>query len=85
MKAYRRMYPEPTTIETLTINGYEVVREVSAGSEEARVIRYIFQDPTDNSLRLTLIDNISGFPARAQDNEATIQIIEAIIKSFSFD
>jgi hypothetical protein len=83
LEEYRDRYGEPATRETLEINGCTVVREQEALGDSC-LVRYVFEHPTDETLRVTLVDQISGFSARAEGNAAVVDVVEQILSTFVF-
>jgi hypothetical protein len=80
---FRWLYVSPTSSETLDINGYTVVREIEdAGG--VRVIRYVFQSPTDENVRVVVTDYITGFPERVAGHEDVIGIIQQMLGAIEF-
>jgi len=83
LEEYRRDYAEPARSETIAIGPYTVTREEDSPGDY-RVIRYVFQHPADDSLRVTLADQLSGFPARVQGNEEVIALAQQMLATFAF-
>jgi len=83
LEEYRRQYPQPAVSEEVTVGDQTVTREEDSSADE-HLIRYVFQHPVDESLRVTLVDQISGFSARAQGNETVMAQIGQMISSFQF-
>ena len=83
MDEYRRAYVEPTHSETVQLGDYTATLEEYA-SGEIREIRYILQDPENSDLRVTVRDQLSGFPARVEGNEDVISVANLILTTFEF-
>ncbi len=83
MEEYRRMYPELESSETLQVNGLPVTLEQQV-TGDYREIRYLFQHPSDPTLRVTVRDQISGFSDRAQENEEVVAVVGQVVERFSF-
>jgi hypothetical protein len=84
LEAYQAKYPEPASSETVEINGYTVAREREVAGDFG-MIRYVFQHPTNDDLRVTLIDQIGGFSTRVEGNEDVADILQQILGTFAFD
>jgi hypothetical protein len=83
MEEYRRMYYETAVAEPMQINGQSVILERDEAGD-FQIIRYLFSHPMDSELRLTLVDNVSGFPARAEGNQKVIDIFQQMLGTFKF-
>jgi hypothetical protein len=83
VEEYRHLYVEPTNSEVLELGGNQVTLEEYA-SGDIREIRYIFQHPQSSALRVTLRDQLSGFPDRVPGNEAVIDLVNQILTTFTF-
>jgi hypothetical protein len=80
---FERLYVPATATESLTINGYEVVKVIE-DIGGVQVIRYIFQSPSDENLRVVALDYISGFPERAQGQDDVIDALQQVLSAFQF-
>jgi len=80
---FRRIYPPTALSEELEINGHAVVRTAD-DLGEAQLVRYTFQSPTDQTIRIVVIDAISGFPDRAQGDADAVEIVRQILHTFEF-
>ncbi len=80
---FGRIYGPATSTEDLVINGYAVVKAIEDLSE-VRAIRYIFQSPTDENVRIVVIDSISGSPEQAEGNEDVMEIVQQVLSTFEF-
>jgi hypothetical protein len=80
---FRRVYPEPTSSETIEINGVQVTveREVF---DPMWLARYVFQDPENPELWVAVSDCLSGFPDRVEGNEALVELLPAVLATFEF-
>jgi hypothetical protein len=83
LEEYRRMYAEPAVSETFHTGCYAVTREEDVAGDN-RLIRTIFQHPVDEILRVTLVDQLSGFSSRVPGNEDVIATAEQMINTFEF-
>jgi hypothetical protein len=83
MKAFRREFMELGGSETIEINGLTVLREWDT-YEDYNLIRYVFQHPANDELRITLTDPVSGFSVRAEENEEIVSLIPAVVSTFKF-
>lgn len=81
---FRRAYVEPTRTETRQVNGLTMVIEYEDMGPDFFVARYIFQDPQNPEVRVSLIDYLTGFPERLEGNEALAVLLPAIIDTFEF-
>ncbi len=84
MDQFRRAHPEPTTEEALDVNGIEAVREVEVVSDEVQLVRYVFQDPGDETVRVVLNDNYGGFAKRRVDEPVVTGLIPGVVETFRF-
>jgi hypothetical protein len=80
---FERLYVPATSVQNLELNGYAVVREIEDVGG-IQVIRYIFQSPTDRSVRVVALDYISGFPDRAAGNDDVMDTLQHILSSVTF-
>lgn len=83
LEEYRREYMELESSETLDINGIPVLYERDT-RDDYNMARYVFQHPTDDRLRVTLSDAISGFSERAEANGNLLPLISVIVSTFTF-
>jgi hypothetical protein len=82
---FRRAYPEPTVEEELEINGLKAVHELEVVSDEVQLMRYVFQDLDDETVRVVLTDNYAGFVERREGNPEITDLIQVVIGTFAFD
>jgi len=80
---FGQIYGPATSVENLEINGYAVVKAIE-DLGEMRAIRYIFQSPSDENVRIVVIDSISGSPERAEGNEDVVEIVRQMLSTFEF-
>ena len=78
------LYVPPSATEELTINGNRVVKAVEALGSGLEVTRYVFSSPNDETIRIVLLDYISGFPERYTGNEDIVQLLQQMLSSFEF-
>jgi hypothetical protein len=78
------LYVPATSSESLEIGGRAVVREIEGLGDEVQVIRYVFQSPVAESVRIVAFDYISGFPERAAGHEGVIEVVEQILATVEF-
>jgi len=80
----RRVYPEPTTSESLERNGTTLTTEIDQVSEEIQLVRYVIQHPENPELWIIVNDMISGFPDRFKGNAAVAATVMPIVESMIF-
>jgi hypothetical protein len=78
------LHVPPSATEELTINGNRVVKAVEALASGLDVIRYVFTSPNDETVRIVLLDYISGFPERLVGNEDVAQLLLQTLSSLQF-
>lgn len=83
LEEYRREYMELESSETLDINGIPVLYERDT-RDDYNMARYVFQHPTDDRLRVTLSDPISGFSERAAESGEVAALIPTVVATFTF-
>ena len=84
LKQFRRAFPEPTREETVEVNGTTAVREVDAVGDDIEVIRYIFEDPESEDVRVVVTDNYSGFPERREEHPEVADLNRLVVATFAF-
>jgi hypothetical protein len=52
--------------------------------DDYNLIRYVFEHPTNDALRITLTDPVSGFSLRAEENEDIVSLIPVVVSTFRF-
>ncbi|MBN1667578.1 MAG: hypothetical protein JW862_10835 [Anaerolineales bacterium] len=77
---YRLTHPQPVRSENLVFNGLPVVHEDGGNGPQW----YVFQSPTDPDLRLTLVDQVSGFPQRSGQYPGLAELLQKILSSVLF-
>jgi hypothetical protein len=77
------MYAPATSTENLEVNDCAVVR-ATEDLGEVQVVRYIFQSPTEENVRIVVTDFISGFPERAEGHEDVVEIVQQVLSTFEF-
>jgi hypothetical protein len=82
---FRRAFPEPTRRETVVVDGTTGAREVDAVGDDIEVIRYVFEDPESEDLRVVMTDNYGGFPERRQENPEVADLNRLVVATFSFN
>jgi hypothetical protein len=80
---FERIYGPATVTENLEINGHPVTRATD-DLGEARLIRYTFQSPANERVRIVLVDAISGDPEQARSNKNVTRTIQQILSTFQF-
>jgi hypothetical protein len=80
---FERLYVPPTSVEKLEVNGLAVTKEVE-DIGGVQVTRYVFQSPTDETIRIVVLDSISGFPERAEGNDEVIDTLRRIVQTITF-
>lgn len=80
LEEYRLTHPQPVRSESLEINGLPVAHEDGGNGPQW----YVFQSPADAALRLTLVDQISGFPQRSGQYPDLADLIQEILASVVF-
>ncbi len=88
---FQRIYPPTAPSERLEINGHRAIKAVD-DLGEGQLVRYTFQSPTDENIRIVIIDSISGFPGRIQDNAdldqasaEVVEVVQQILHTFEFE
>ena len=82
---FRRAYPEPTTTQSLAVNGLTMIREETHVNEQITQIRYVYQHPSRPDVRIVFTDHLTGFVERAEGNAEVIERLPEIIESLAFD
>jgi hypothetical protein len=85
MEQFRRANMEPTTSEELVINGNEVIREIEVIDDEHQIIRSVFQHPDREDVRIVLLDVLTGFRDRLEENNEVAALIPHIVATLEFD
>jgi len=85
MEQFRRANMEPTTSEELEINGTEVVREVEVIDDDHQLVRTVFQHPGEADVRVVLLDVLTGFEDRLEENREVAVLIPHVVATFRFD
>jgi len=70
--------------ETLDINGIEAIWGVEVVSDEIQLIRYVFQDPHNETVRVVLNDNFGGFAERRAADPEITDLIPRVVATFVF-
>jgi hypothetical protein len=83
-QAFRRAVIEPTASDVLEVNGTEVIREVDAVNQTCQLIRYVFQHPDREDVRIVLTDALTGFEERLEGNRDVAEILSTIVATFEF-
>ena len=83
MEAFRREFMELGASETVEIQGFTALHEWDT-YEDYNLIRYVFEHPTNDALRISLTDPVSGFSVRAEENEAIVSLIPRVVSTFRF-
>ncbi len=83
MEAYRREFMALGASETMEINDLSVLHEWDT-REDHNIVHYVFQHPENDELRITLTDPVSGFAARAAENEEVVALIPEVVSTFRF-
>ncbi len=81
---FRRAYPEPTTAQSLAVNGLTMIREESYVNDQITQLRYIYQHPSRPDVRVVLSDHLTGFVERVEGNAEVIERLPEIIESLAF-
>lgn len=81
LEAYRRMYVEPTSGEQTEINDYPARVERDAPGDFA-LIRTVFQHPVNADLRVTVVDQLSGFSARASEHPEEVSLAQQVLSTW---
>ena len=84
LEQFRRAHPRPTMEETLDINGIEAIWGVEVVSDEIQLIRYVFQDPHNETVRVVLNDNFGGFAERRAADPEITDLIPRVVATFVF-
>lgn len=83
MEAYRREFMDLEASETIEINGLHVLHEWDT-HDDYNIAHYVFQHPTNDELRITLTDPVSGFATRATENPDIVALIPQVVSTFRF-
>jgi hypothetical protein len=83
MEEFRREFMELGGSEIFEINEVTALREWDT-YDDYNLIRYVFEHPTNDALRITLTDPVSGFPVRAEENEDIVSLIPVVVSTFRF-
>ncbi|NLF01469.1 MAG: DUF3828 domain-containing protein [Anaerolineales bacterium] len=81
LEAYRRMYADPASSEQTEINGYPARVERDAPGDFA-LIRTVLQHPVNADLRVTTVDQLSGFSTRAAEHPEEIALAQQILTTW---
>lgn len=84
MEQFRRAVMEPTVSEVLEMNGIEMVREVEVVDNERQLIRYVFQHPDREDVRIVLLDALTGFEDRLEENGEVAALMSQVVATFEF-
>jgi len=84
MEQFRRAIMEPTASEELEINGNKAVREVEVVDNERQLIRYVFQHPDREDVRIVLVDALTGFKDRVEANGEVAELLSHVVATFEF-
>jgi hypothetical protein len=77
------LYVPATSTESLEINGQVVIKETE-DIGGVQVVRYVFQSPTDERVRIVALDYISGFPERAEGSDEVVDALQRIVHTVVF-
>jgi len=83
LEEYRREFMELGASEVLEINGLSVLHEWDT-YDDYNMHHYVFQLPTDERLRVTLSDPISGFSVRLEESGEVAALIPTVVSTFMF-
>lgn len=83
VEQFRRAYPDPAIEETMQVNGIEVTIEKD-NYDDYNSIRYIFSHPVDETIKVILVDVLSGFSDRVKANPEYSEIIQNVVTTFEF-
>ena len=81
---FDRLYVPATSAGNLEINGREVIKEIEDIGSGMEVIRYIFQSPTAENVRVVALDYLGGFPERATGNEQVMDTLQQVLSTLQF-
>jgi hypothetical protein len=84
IEQFRRAIMEPTASEELEINGTEGTREVEVVDNERQLIRYVFQHPDREDVRIVLVDALTGFKDRVEANGEVAELLSHVVATFKF-
>jgi hypothetical protein len=82
---YRLANSTPTDSEQVSLNGLTAIREIDGPLDGAHVVRYLLLHPTRPDVRITVIDNLSGFPDRLAGNEELLATYQQVLATVAFD
>ena len=80
---FRRVYPEPGILETMQVNGKEIVVEKD-NYDDFNTIRYVFSHPFDDTIKVVIVDVITGFSERVDANPEYSEVILNAVTTFEF-
>ena len=83
LEAYRREFMELEASKTIEVNGLSALHEWDT-RDDYNMAQYVYQHPTDDELRVTLTDAVSGFSQRAEANEEIVDLIPLVVRTFAF-
>jgi hypothetical protein len=83
LEEFRREFMELGVSETVEVNGLTALHERDT-YEDYNLIRTVFEHPTNDALRITLTDPVSGFSVRAEENEDILSLIPVVVSTFRF-
>jgi hypothetical protein len=82
---YRVANCAPTESEQVSLGGQTAIREIEGPRDGVHVARYLLLHPTRPDVRITVIDNLSGFPERVAGNETLLAIYQQMLATVAFD
>jgi hypothetical protein len=78
LEEYRVKYAEPSVTGQIELNGYPATWERDSAGD-FNFIRYVFQHPANENVRITVVDQISAFSTRAQGHEDIVDAVESML------
>lgn len=81
---FRRAVMEPTASKEVEINGTQAVREVEIVDNDRQLIRYVFQHPDREDVRIVLVDALTGFKDRVEANGEVAELLSNVVMTFEF-
>lgn len=83
LEAYRREFMALEASETIEVNGLSMLHEWDT-RDDYNIAQYVYQHPTNDELRVTVTDPVSGFSQRAGENEEIVDLIPLVVRTFAF-
>ncbi len=82
-EAFDEIFPPSASSERVDVNGFEAIKTIDDLGESA-LVRYAFQNPSDEDVHVVILDTIGGTPERARDHDDVVQAVQQMIRTFEF-